>query len=406
MQLDPSQEHAVETLVRERVCAVVGGPGTGKTTCLRTALDRLDEEGVSYALAAPTGKAATRMSEATGREARTLHRLLEFRPGESGEWGFERNGQAPLEEQLVVVDESSMVDVELAHALLEAIDPRFTRLALVGDADQLPSVGPGRFLRDVVDSGVVPVARLTTLHRAAADSWVCRNAPRVLAGEALELEARPDFRFVEADSVDELAQAVVAHAGDLDQVLVPQRTGRAGVERLNADLQARFNPARPGEPVAFLRRANPQTGLPAVEVRRDDRVIQTSNDYQRWVFNGEIGTVEDLDAKGTALVQYPGRSDVVEYGRDALRSLALAYALTVHKSQGSEWGWVGVVCHSTHAYMLTKPLLYTAITRAKKGVVLFGDRKGLALSSKNAARTHRNSGLIPRLRKLRERMAA
>lgn len=403
--LDPSQEAAVELLLEARVGIVTGGPGTGKTTTLRTALDRLDalpapkrddetRDFARYRLAAPTGKAARRMGEATGREAVTIHRLLDYGPRFDGRGvGFRRDENSPIEADLVVVDESSMIDVRLGAALMRAIDFGRTRLVLVGDADQLPSVGPGRVFADLIESGEVPVARLSTLHRAAAGSWVCANAPVVLEGSRPSLLERSDFRWVPAEAaVDAARLAVEVIARDLPargiegaQLLVPQRTGSAGVDSLNKTLQAELNPPRPGE------KAWKREGF---ELRPGDRVIQTVNSYELGVMNGEVGEV--LRADSELVVDFDGRE--VAYNAMTVAGLRLAYALTIHKSQGSEWPWVVVLCHSTHAYMLSRQLLYTAITRAKKGVVLVGDERGLDLALMNVAPTKRNTTLVERLK--------
>lgn len=404
-ELDPSQEAAVDLLLNARIGIVTGGPGTGKTTTLRTALDRIDatpppprsedDEGCArYLLAAPTGKAARRMSEATGREATTIHRLLEYGQLDGGGLGFRRNEKDPIAADLVVVDESSMIDVRLGASLMRAIDFDRTRLVLVGDADQLPSVGPGRVFADLIESGSVPVSRLSTLHRAAQDSWVCAQAPAVLAGKRPSLDTRRDFRWVHAESASEAASSTIdvvvrklpGVGVEGAQVLVPQRTGAAGVDALNGALQSELNPRRHG--ARSWKRGD-------FELRIGDRVIQTVNDYSLDVMNGEVGAVESIGDSALA-VNYDGRT--VEYNAMSAGGLRLAYALTIHKSQGSEWPWVVVICHSTHSYMLSRQLLYTAITRAKKGVVIVGDEKGLDLALKNVAPSKRNTTLIERLK--------
>lgn len=426
MKLDPSQELAVDLILRAHVGVVTGGAGVGKSTCLRFALDQLDELGRTYLLAAPTGKAARRMKEATGREAITVHRLLSYSPRKKR---FLRDEDDPIDADLVVVDEASMLDTELADALALAVqDYRVpggsddgwdieerqrerqlrehpTRLVLIGDANQLPSVGCGRVFGDLIDSGAIEVARLTTLHRAEADRWVATQAPEVLAGRVPDLEARDDFRFFERKDRSEAVDAVVDVVGvglprrgvaaDEVQVLVPQNVGPAGADLINARLRDVLNPAgQPGAPDPGSWKIGGDVGP-----RGGDRVIQTWNDYGRGVMNGEIGRVTDIEAEDLT-VEFDGQ--LVVYDRDAATHLRLAYALTVHKSQGSEWPWVVVLCHSTHTRMLERTLLYTAITRARKGVVIVGDRVGIerAVKTQNAAK--RNTGLVERLTEARD----
>lgn len=439
--LDPSQEAAVELVCSARFGIVTGGPGTGKTTTLRNALDRLDAAGTTYALAAPTGKAARRMREATGRLALTVHRLLEYGPLESGELGFRRNEHTPIAADLVVVDEASMLDVDLADSLTRAIDPARTRLVLVGDADQLPSVGPGRVFGDLITSGTVPVARLTTLHRAAAETWVCSQAPIILSGNVPDLQPRPDFRWLAHEdrgrAIDLLIGAVFRDlpglgvpAGDV-QVLIPQRVGPSGCNAVNGRLQQLLNPERDNDPNAW-RIGNAKSDDDARVLRVRDRVIQTRNDYTLGVANGEVGEVFAISnepsvcepcrgegvhfvtgstcepCKGTGkrppllTVRFPddapGSERRVGYTKNEVYALDLAYALTIHKSQGSQWPWVVVFAHSTHTHMLTRQLLYTGITRAQKGVVLVGDLAGLGRAVKETRDGRRNTWLAQELR--------
>lgn len=394
MELDPSQQAAVELMLSSPFTIVTGGPGTGKSTTLRVALDRMDERGESYALAAPTGKASKRMQEATGRPASTIHRLLCWTPQ-----GFMFNEGNQLDVDAVIIDESSMLDIELARDLLSAVSVD-TRVILVGDANQLPSVGPGRVLADLVESNVVPVARLTTVHRAAAESWVCSQAPNILAGKPLDLSPRHDFRFVEAedpaDAARHVADLVSSEAYKGAQVLAPQRNTACGVEALNAALQARLNPKKHED--------QPEWKMGDSAFRRGDRVIQTSNNYKlvcsdgsMGVFNGEVGEIVELSSN-VMIVDFGDRK--VEYTREAAMGLDLAYALTVHKSQGSEFPWVICVVHSSHTHMLTRQLVYTAITRAKKGVVIVGNRKGLAVATSDKVPPKRNTGLVARMKEI------
>lgn len=388
MALDPSQQAAVD-LVKQGagVVVITGGPGTGKTTTLREVLAALGDRGVG--LCAPTGKAAKRLSEATGRPASTIHRLLGYTPD-----GFRHDEHDPVGYGVVIVDEASMIDVELFAALTAAIPPG-GQLVLVGDANQLPSVGPGRVLADMVACGHVPVARLTTVHRSAAESWICQNAPRILAGTMID--CTPGEGFLRHDVGEpghvplKVCDIVAAEGG---QVLAPQRTGACGVEALNKALQTRMNPPDPGKPEWL-------------DFRDGDSVIHTQNNYQLGVFNGETGTIriqavggEGVKAKTArrACVDFDdGRS--IEYDPLSVRQLQLAYALTIHKSQGSEWQTVIVVCHSTHTFMLDRQLLYTAITRGKTRVVIVGNEGGLNTAIENGKPAPRLTALQERLGK-------
>lgn len=404
--LDPSQSRAVDLMCDAQIGIVTGGPGTGKTTCLKYALDYLDQRRRSYLLAAPTGKAAKRMNETTGRTARTIHRLLEYHPVA----GWQRNRDNPLAADVIIVDESSMIDIELAAHLTDAIDPTRTRLIFIGDADQLPPVGPGRVFGDLVDSGLVPVVRLDTLHRAALESWVCQNAPRVLTGEPLDLRPRRDFMWIDVPDpidvlphvrrmvVDHLPQYTQGQSGAEAQTLIPQRPGVAGILAANRLLQSVLNPRAEGAPYLQRGRAGGGDGDadPPAELRVGDRVIQTKNDYQLEVFNGEVGQIVDI-AAGRVRVDFVGR-DTVAYTLEQANALELAYALTVHRAQGSEFPWVVTVCHSTHTFILSRQLLYTAITRAKVGVVLIGNAKGLARALSDARPPTRHTTLIERMR--------
>jgi len=393
--LDASQQRAVDLVCTARIGIVTGGPGVGKSTCLRVALERLDRVGVRYALCSPTGKAAKRLSEATdGRKAQTLHRLLEYKPP----GGFQRNERYPLEVDLVIVDESSMVDQMLFAALMRAVRPQRTRVILVGDANQLPPVGPGRPFGDLVDWGRVPTVRLEVLHRTTLTSWIHLAAQDLLAGRVPSLERRPDFLWVEVNDprwiVPKLRTLVIDGFGrdgklaDAEaQVLIPQRPGIAGIELANPTLQEALNPKREGE-LTWPRGE--------WEIRCNDLVIQTKNDYDLEVFNGEIGRVLSVDASAL-VVDFPGHAEPSVYTREKASTLQLAYALTIHRTQGSEFPWAIVVCHSTHAFILSRQLLYTGITRAKAGVVLVGDRKGLERAVGNRRTEIRNTTLTDRL---------
>lgn len=396
IQLDSSQGHAVDLMCTAKLGIVTGGPGTGKSTCTRYALDRLDREKKSYVLAAPTGKAAKRFTETTGREAKTIHRLLEPKPPHRL---FSRNAANPIEADVVLIDESSMIDTELGAALVQAIDPERTCLILIGDADQLPPVGPGRVFGDLVDSGLVPVARLTTLHRSARESWIHVNAQRVLKGEPLDLEPRKDFRFVDVGDdatkiLPTLVDFVLKKLPDIDdslsQILIPQKTKLAGIEACNRLMQNALNPKKEGAPF-ILRGGN--------ELRIGDRVIQTKNDYKldggQGVFNGELGDISQIDKEGVC-IEFPDRS--VQYSLGQADALQLAYALTVHRFQGSEVPWAVCVIHSTHSNMLTRQLIYTAITRGKRGVIIVGNKAGIDFGLKAFRPPPRNTGLLDRIR--------
>lgn len=402
MELDPTQQNAVDMILCERVGIVTGGPGTGKTTILKEALATLPRSN-EVICCAPTGKAAKRIMEITGFPAGTVHRILgAHRDGDV--WRFRYDGvEQWLPFSVVVVDESSMMDSELAAALLKAVNTHRTRVFFIGDADQLPSVGPGQVFANLIDSNRVPVVRLKTVHRAAGESWVCANAPRILEGD-IDLTPTHDFKFYRRlDPEKLLVQTVklvtktLPEAGVDDvQVLSPMNGGVVGVEAFNNRIQFHVNPARriDGTPEPSMTvRANAGAKY---HIRARDRVIATSNDYDLMVFNGESGTVLDVNPTDkTMLVDFDGRE--VLMNKEQARGLRLAYALTVHKSQGSEWDWVVVICHSTHDRMWSRQLLYTAVTRAKKGVMLIGDNAGITIALHNNEPRHRYTSLLDRL---------
>jgi exodeoxyribonuclease V alpha subunit len=400
LTLDPSQRAAVEMMLTAPLSCITGGAGVGKTTCLKEALTLAKARGERVHLAASTGKAARRMAEATGAETTTIHRLLAFDPTARGprlKDRFLHGERDPLSADLVIVDEASMIDVELAEALLLAIASP-TRLALIGDVNQLPPVGAGRVFADLIESGRVPVARLTTLHRSAAASWVATQSREVLAGRVPDLALRDDFEFVEhedrSSAVEELLERAVERIGD-SQVIVPQNTGPCGTDALNAMIQSRVTPA-----------SAPGWKIGNVTIRKGDRVIQTRNDYNLngglGVMNGEIGSVAEV-GEGSLKVRF--EDAVVDYSKAAAKSLRLAYALTCHKMQGSETPHEIVLVHSTHTRMLTRGWLYTAITRARESVTLIGDRKGIERAVRDGRDATRNSGLIGRIQEAGEEAA-
>lgn len=392
IELDLSQLLAVQLMVSARFACVTGGAGCGKTTSLSFALDEMDRKGQSYRLAAPTGKAAKRMTETTGRAAMTIHRLLGFRGT-----GFQHNRHNPLETTCVIIDEASMLDIELTAALLDAVDPNMTRVILMGDANQLPPVGPGFVFGDLVNSGVCPVARLTTLHRQAVESWINVAAQAVLRREMPDLHAQAkDFRFVNVDDAAQIIPAITnlitkvipLEYGSDAQVLIPQKPGAAGIIEANIALQAAVNPLAEGEKY-YARKDGSQ-------LRCRDRVIQTRNNYDLHVFNGEIGQITDV-AADHVVVDFPDHGEI-KFTLDQARDLQLAYALTVHKTQGSEFPWIVFLCHHTHAHMLSPQLIYTAMTRGKRGIVLVGSEKGMRQGLRQENPPRRNTGLIERIR--------
>ena len=397
--LAPTQRVAIETSIHSRVLVISGGPGTGKTTLVRGILAAIAEDGLRVALAAPTGRAARRLGESTGREARTLHRLLEADP----ERGFRRNRGRLLEADLVIVDEASMIDTPLMAALLEALPPG-AALLLVGDVDQLPSIGPGQVLADVIASGSVPLVRLTEIFRQAAESGIVRNAHRINRGETplfARAEGAPGDCYGIRVSSPEDAQAklldLVLHRiperFGFDpisevQVLTPVNRGRSGTLALNELLQAHLNP----EPSAVLTRGQLRFAV-------GDKVMQLENDYDREVYNGDVGQIAAIDSRSqTVEVAMDGRR--LSYTADELDSLALAYAVTVHKAQGSEYPAVVLPLLRQHGRMLRRNLLYTAITRARRLVVLLTEAEALERAVRDTSDLRRTTMLRQRLTEL------
>ncbi|PIE82015.1 MAG: ATP-dependent RecD-like DNA helicase [Chloroflexi bacterium] len=400
--LSDEQKGAVETAVSHKVTILTGGPGTGKTTTLRALLDLLDANGRTYALASPTGRAAKRLNEATGREAKTIHRLLEFNPGE----GFGRNDNHPLDVDMVVIDEASMLDLILANNLLKAVAPD-THLLLVGDIDQLPSVGAGDVLGDLIDSGRVPVIRLQTIFRQAANSLIISNAHRINQGLMPKTtQSDPsgppvDFYIFIKEDPDEAAELLVNVVKkrvplkfgfdpmDDIQVLSPMYHGSVGVTNLNLRLQASLN--APGS-------RKPERRLGGRVFRQGDKVMQTVNNYDKNVYNGDIGRITAIDPiQQTMTISIDGAP--VLYDFLEADELVHAYAVSVHKSQGAEYPCVVVPVLTQHYMMLQRNLLYTAVTRAQKLAILVGTRKAIAIAVKNNKTTERHTALDWRLQR-------
>ena len=381
LTLAESQRTAVQLALRSKVLVITGGPGVGKTTLVNSTLKIIRAKGVEVALCAPTGRAAKRLTESTGLEGRTIHRLLESDPKTGG---FKRGEEHPLDCGLLVVDEASMVDVLLMRALLRAL-PDQAALLVVGDVDQLPSVGPGQVLADIITSGAVPVVRLTEVFRQAAQSRIIVNAHRINRGQMPEWEAAPgsDFHFVEAQEPEDGVRRLLSVVRDRIparfglhpvrdvQVLCPMNRGGLGARALNVELQQALNP--PGE--HRVERFG-WTFCPG------DKVMQVTNDYERDVFNGDLGVIASLDMEESELVvSFDGRE--VVYGFGELDELVLAYATTIHKAQGSEYPAVVIPLTTQHYAMLARNLLYTGVTRGKRLVVLVGQRRALAIAVRN-----------------------
>ena len=389
VRLADAQREAVIAALEHGVLVLTGGPGTGKTTVVRSMIDILGAQGLEILLAAPTGRAAKRLAEATGCPAATVHRMLEAQGREDGEMRFGRDAETQLEADVIIVDEVSMMDIVLMQHLLTAVLPG-THLILVGDVDQLPAVGPGAVLQDILRSGVIPSVRLTEIFRQNNTGTIVLNAHAINSGRVPSF-TEADFSFVPAVSSEDAAAQIVSictrllRAGtdlmDL-QVLSPMRREACGVDLLNRSLQAALNPpaADKAEAVGF---------------RRGDKVMQTRNDYTKNVFNGDIGRIVQIDSEHLTIAFAEDME--VSYTRDEFGALTLAYAMSVHKSQGSEYDIILLPLVRAHHIMLQRNLLYTAVTRAKKGVILIGDRTALFTAVSNDRTRRRYTLLAERL---------
>ena len=392
MKYDEVQVEAIRRAATAKVLVLTGGPGTGKTTTTQGIIAAYRACGLNILLAAPTGRAAKRLTEATGLEAKTIHRLLEFKPPE----GYQKNEETPLEGDVLIVDECSMIDIVLMNALMKAIPPHM-RLILVGDIDQLPSVGAGNVLRDVIDSEVFPVVRLTRIFRQAQTSRIVMNAHKINAGQMPDISngKNTDFFFMTQEDPEEAVRKIVGLVhkklpeyyripASQIQVLTPMQRGVVGATNLNMALQEALNPQGEG-----LRRGG-------FVYRPNDKVMQIKNNYDKEVFNGDIGIIQSVDMQDrTLLVNFDGRS--IEYDATELDELVHAYATTIHKAQGSEYPIVVMPVLMNHYVMLQRNLIYTGITRARKILVMIGTKKALSYSVRNVTVTKRNTLLKERL---------
>ena len=415
MDLDEHQVEAVKEAVRNGLLIITGGPGTGKTTTINTIIRYFEMEGMDIFLAAPTGRAAKRMSETTGFEARTIHRMLELNGGMEGNAGFERNEQNPLETDVIIIDEMSMVDISLMYALLKAVVAG-TRLILVGDVNQLPSVGPGSVLKDIIDSGMFHTVKLTKIFRQASTSDIIVNAHKINRGEPVSLDNKSmDFFFLKRYDADKIINVTLqlikqklpkfVGASEYDiQVLTPMRKGLLGVERLNTVLQMYLNP-----PHASKHEKEYGSTL----FREGDKVMQVKNNYQlEWeirskyglmidkgtgIFNGDMGIIEEINDFAETMTISFDEGRMVEYPYKLLEELELAYAITIHKSQGSEYPAVVIPLLTGPRMLMNRNLLYTAVTRAKKCVTIVGNDETFQMMIENNAEQRRYSGLKDRL---------
>lgn len=420
IEADELQIQAVVEAVNSGLLIITGGPGTGKTTTINTIIRYFEQEEMEILLAAPTGRAAKRMAEATGYEARTIHRLLELSgaPGDNGDTSgmhFERNEENPLDADAIIIDETSMVDIYLMQALLRAVNPG-TRLILVGDVNQLPSVGAGNVLRDMIASGCFNVVRLSRIFRQAAESDIIVNAHKINAGDQIPLGKKSqDFLFIRRDQPDAIINAMITlvkeklpnyvHAEPFDiQIMTPMRKGALGVERLNGILQEFLNPKSPSKA---------EKEVSGTIYRVGDKVMQIKNNYQiEWetrnrygipvdsgtgVFNGDIGIIREINTFAEELTVEFDEGRMVEYTFKQLEELELAYAITIHKSQGSEYPAVVIPVHAGPRMLMTRNLIYTAVTRARRCVCLVGIPETFQAMVDNEVEQRRYTGLKERI---------
>lgn len=389
---DDVQQAAIQKALDSKFMVLTGGPGTGKTTTTQGIIEAFKARKKAILLAAPTGRAAKRMTEATGMEAKTFHRLLEYSPMD----GYKRNEENRLEGDVLIVDECSMIDILLFYNLMKAI-PEKMRLILVGDIDQLPSVGAGNVLRDIIDSNKIPVVRLTRIFRQAQTSRIVMNAHAINAGNFPNIQNghETDFFFIKQENPDEIVKLIIGLVRDRlskrydyppkeIQVLTPMQRGTVGAANLNIELQNALNPS------------GPSLARGGYTYRQGDKVMQIRNNYDKSVFNGDIGYITVVDTNERTLsVTFDNR--LVEYDISELDELVLAYAVTIHKSQGSEFPVVVMPITMKHYVMLQRNLIYTGITRAKKICVLVGTTKALAYAVHNQTVSKRNTKLTERL---------
>jgi exodeoxyribonuclease V alpha subunit len=389
------QKDAINKVLLNQVLVLTGGPGTGKTTTTLGLIELFEELKLKIVLAAPTGRAAKKISETTGRKAKTIHRLLEYSPKRGT---FIKNSENPIKTDVIILDEVSMIDILLMNSLLKAVSPG-TILILIGDVDQLPSVGPGNILKDIINSETIPVVRLTRIFRQDQRSLIIVNAHRVNEGKypVIKGERERDFYFIEEEDPQAAAQKIINlctvrlpskykidPVGDI-QVLSPMYKGEVGADNLNYRLREALNSK--GKQIKYGNRS----------FRVNDKVMQIKNNYDKEVFNGDMGRIKNIDAEEHTLeVNFYGKK--VCYDFSELNELVLAYAITVHKSQGSEYRIVIIPVMTQHYLLLQRNLLYTGITRAKEMVILVGTKKALWIAIKNNKTFHRNTSLKERLK--------